>query len=1020
MTRTNIGLDPSILLDVAEIGAEYILDGLEKGAEWGNKLAEDVGDWVKPHLDQIWEASLKLYKGIDAPPAVKKAIKRIPQAAPPEEVISGTRDKISAKIAKGKDGELTPLFRKLAEAFYAQGIRTLEPMIDALHSAVQDLLPDMSRDEVYTVLSGRGKYTLPNQNAIKKGVRQLSAEARIVGHILQLLAAEAKEDPEGLTLPHTGMQRDKPTAEFRRQTQRLNEINKRLEPLRQKLGITTSDPQSMLATALQAAKTYTRNRIADLKQEIATRERIVKTKTPLQPDAELEAMRAELKQVQADHDAVFGKREVSLEARAAALERTIAEMERKLREGDIGPKPKPVDRPADPLLEPLKQRRDALSKQLAQARKKPELQRYAERQQRILDSLNKQIAAREAKLASGKLEPEARPQQANRPMAPELEQARQQLDALNRQIAEGRKAQARAARNTPEAIVAAAGRLLDRQIAKLEADLDAGRLRTSKTAKAQPETPELVEKRAWLSALREHRQALKDAQNPKLTPEQRLARTISSRIAHQMADYMTRLANGDFETRVKRPPVKLDATAEMNRAALLRLKEQWRVGNEKLRLKGRKDWQKAAEWVVKWERAYKLSSPVVFGKLSAAAITRVLTTATEEIVGVPLSLAMPRLAERAAREGGFNARAMAKGLTAAFTQGMKDARQTLTQGGADIDVVYGGKILDKEWASLLGQLHGMMKAPVKRFEFTLSLEKRLQRAALDGEDITDRTVQMRHAALALDDGYRAIFMQRGFSSDLFNNAVSTAEKMKNFQPTGEIAARIARFLLPIVRVPTNIVAETASGAFHGATGLLVPSVRYMVHAINGTLADLDPRTADSIMRQFKKGSVGLGLMAIGYMNADNIGGYNWHQKRRPGEAKVGGFRIGGHDVPRWATHAPWFELMQIGATIRRVKEEVVRKTGEEKGISEGLWSAGFGLVEETPFVGEMLRFDKLQTPSGRDAYVGELLKSTLVPGAIEKIAQWTDLGVEKRKPGSIIEHVESAIPGLRQRVPEAP
>jgi hypothetical protein len=402
----------------------------------------------------------------------------------------------------------------------------------------------------------------------------------------------------------------------------------------------------------------------------------------------------------------------------------------------------------------------------------------------------------------------------------------------------------------------------------------------------------------------------------------------------------------------------------------------------------------------------------VFGKLTAAAITRVITTGAEELVGgvagkLPL---IKTVAKQAPREGGINVKAMAKAMTEAATTGMKDAWETAKTGAANLDVIYGGKLIDKDWANVFGQMHGMLKAPIKRAEFTLSLEKRIADAIKNGLDPNDKLVMTRLMTEALDDGYRAIFMQHGFSSDMFNTFVGLMEKSKKYPVAGEVSARVARFLLPVVRVPANIVAETATGVY----GAPLASARVMFHAAKGTLDKLEPAVADGILRQFKKGSIGLGLMALGYFNPQVFGGLDWREKRKPGAAKVAGIQIGGVDIPRWATHAPWFELMQLGATIRHVKDQHVK--GQPKGLSEGMWAAGLGLMEETPFVNEMLHADKLFDPNQRDQFLGAMARGTLIPQAVQQIAAMTD-SADQRKPKGIGQQMEMGIPGLRSNVP---
>jgi hypothetical protein len=492
--------------------------------------------------------------------------------------------------------------------------------------------------------------------------------------------------------------------------------------------------------------------------------------------------------------------------------------------------------------------------------------------------------------------------------------------------------------------------------------------------------------------------------------------TYKTTLANRIADMEDRMARGDFAPRPRRELILDDAAMDL-KAKNLRVRQRYEQELEKNRLAQRKPWQKLLWNFVRWERAMKLSSPVVFGKLGAAAATRLATTTAEEFVGAGLSKVpgISTIAKRAPREGGISLEGMSRGLAKMVTEGIQDAKDTAKSGMTNLDIVLGKEGgLDREWVNMFGQLHGMMKAPIKRFEYELSLQKRIESAMKNGEDVRDRQVMMRLMTEAMNDGYRSIFMQKGFTADLFNTALHMAETSKKYQPQGEIFARTMRFLLPIVRVPINIVAETATGI----TGVPVASARVMFHAINGSLKNMDPKVADSIMRQFKKGSIGAGLMAIGFMNPENIGGYDWREKRGANAPKAGGFQIFGMNVPRWLTHAPWFELMQFGATLRHAANN------PKKGLSEGALAASVGLLEQTPFYGEMMRVTQAGE-SGKRAVVffGDLAKSTVVPQAIQKIAEWTDAG-KKRKPKSsnpfvfIGQNVMMGIPGLRQQVPE--
>lgn len=121
----------------------------------------------------------------------------------------------------------------------------------------------------------------------------------------------------------------------------------------------------------------------------------------------------------------------------AALEKYIAEKEKQVADNDIASRKQQVNRPANPEIEGLKQRLDELRAQIEEMREKPEEQKAAEAAERRLDQMKDDIIEKQAKIDSGDVS--TAPQEMNRPMSPELEQAKQQLEDLNHQIAELRK-----------------------------------------------------------------------------------------------------------------------------------------------------------------------------------------------------------------------------------------------------------------------------------------------------------------------------------------------------------------------------------------------------------------------------------------------------------------------------------------------------------------------------------------------------------------------------------------------------
>src|SRR6185436_388706 len=141
-----------------------------------------------------------------------------------------------------------------------------------------------------------------------------------------------------------------------------------------------------------------------------------------------------------------------------------------------------------------------------------------------------------------------------------------------------------------------------------------------------------------------------------------------------------------------------------------------------------------------------------------------------------------------------------------------------------------------------------------------------------------------------------------------------------------------------------------------------------------------------------------------------------------------GLKLFGAKIPAWFIEAPIFQAMQIGATVRRVKDKVVK--GEPQGISEGLWAGASGLVNDIPLASQPVRVSKLfGSKHERDYYLGELAKSTVDPALITYLAKVTDPADEgnpirkmiapenkRATPKTIGEHIKSGVPFLREQL----
>lgn len=436
---------------------------------------------------------------------------------------------------------------------------------------------------------------------------------------------------------------------------------------------------------------------------------------------------------------------------------------------------------------------------------------------------------------------------------------------------------------------------------------------------------------------------------------------------------------------------------------------------------------KVQDIFIKWQRGFKLSNPLTIGKLMMAGFSRLTTTPLEDLVGGAYSLVMPKLAKGAIGEGGgLNVNETAKAYKNGLIEGMKDAAMIMksksSHGKSNLDTVF-GKLgeLPPEAIDFFGQLHSATKAPFKRFAFERSLSKRLRRNIANGVDVSDPLVQTEILTGAYKDANRAIFMQDNKVATGWQNMVKYLETHGN-----KGTATALQWMLPFVKIPTNIAAEIGTNV----AGVPIAAGKLLHAGFTKGTENLTPDEKDIIFRSLKKGTLGLGALALGYLNPQNFGGYYQQgEKRGEDDAQAMGLKLFGVRIPAWFVESPIFQAMQIGATIRRVKDTMVK--GEPKGMTEGAWAGLLGLADRVPMIDQPIRMSQVFTNAkDRQYYLGELAKSTVDPALVTYLANATDpadkgsflkkaLNPEnKRRPQTILEHIKSGIPGLRETVGE--
>jgi hypothetical protein len=518
-------------------------------------------------------------------------------------------------------------------------------------------------------------------------------------------------------------------------------------------------------------------------------------------------------------------------------------------------------------------------------------------------------------------------------------------------------------------------------------------------------------------------QAMKDSdlleQREKADPQETALKTYKTRLTKRIADLQKQLDTGDF-AKPTRGQTVLDQQAQDLKAQSEKLKGQVDDAIHKQKLAARTPVEKGAALFQKWRRAVLLSSVNTLGKLTTAAMMRFGTTPIEELIGGVLSK-MPGLsdiAEKAPREGGgLNISAEAKAFGQFFEKATyQDIKEAVKTGKTSLDYLYGKKgTLPPEALDFFGHLHGALKVLPKRAEFFRSLEKRAQWALDNHLDINDPKVQATMAADAYIDANRAIFMQENFINTGFRMLMGY---FRSQGLSGKSTEFMIKTVLPIVKVPTNIVAETGTFAAGTVTGS-IDALRVLVSKEG--LKNLTGHEADNIMRSLKKGSIGLAVLAMGYYAGASTGFIQSTGFYQPGdekkEKKAETLTIGGVDVPPWIQHTPVGLVFEMGATMRRVNDAYTMK-GKSGGYVAGASAAALGTAKKVPFLEEATRLgEATRTADSAGLFLDDLIESLIVPPDVRRVAQMQDPQNKQRKPTNLEQTIEKNVPGMQENVP---
>jgi len=273
--RVNVGLDPTVLADMAIYGHYIIGEGITKLSEFTAHMVEQFGEVVRKELPAIFKSANAM--SLDADAALTKASKKAQRLAGQSAVAIVEAQAKEVKPGAPVDPKIA---RELLEAHIREGVSGADDLTNRLRESLSDVYQrEVSDRDVWDAITGYGKISKPSSDAIKKLAGAYRTEALLRR---KLSAAQAKE-----AILKTGPQRERATEEVRRLQRELN------EEMRKNGYNATAEGQ--VRGRLDAIKQGLKNQIQDLESVIAGRQKLRAKGMPVELDAESRDLQDRLK-----------------------------------------------------------------------------------------------------------------------------------------------------------------------------------------------------------------------------------------------------------------------------------------------------------------------------------------------------------------------------------------------------------------------------------------------------------------------------------------------------------------------------------------------------------------------------------------------------------------------------------------------------------------------------------------------------------------------------------------------------
>ena len=395
-----------------------------------------------------------------------------------------------------------------------------------------------------------------------------------------------------------------------------------------------------------------------------------------------------------------------------------------------------------------------------------------------------------------------------------------------------------------------------------------------------------------------------------------------SKIVRQIkrtAQIKSKLEANDYSM-PKRPEYKPNKELEDARAEYANLKNKWDMERYREMLERRPQFEQLIDKYLKLRTGFGLLSGIkTLGKLVNFSAVELLWRNPADILTTGISkVLLSPIAKKAMVEGQINWKAIKlANKTLLDKQTYKDAISYLTSEPHTHELYGAGKTKEAEFFLNLGRLHGAEKYALWRSTFNKYAVKYTDYFYKEGRDVKDPAMQKTIEALSAEKANQRIMMNQNVISGILRTAQNYM-----YQHNFKTGYYIAKFLFPIVNVPTNMAIKQA----RAVGGVLEFGAR-----ISQGLEKMTPENCDKALVAFKEGlpGAGLGIMVLTT---------NWISMNKDKKMEIGGW-----EPPDWMQHHPDIQVLKLYA---QAKQEYAKKID----LYSATMTIGFNIIHEIPFL----------------------------------------------------------------------